>query len=670
MFLRQLIMLLQHVIKYTCKLTGGINFTMGVLRKMQTRKLLISCILIMLVFVIILLIRGNTPLDERDRQFRLEKIDELIKTHASFEACKQPHLPVDSPEIMKFVKDVKPIDCSSAGFNWVVCEDSECKIQEQAMKQYGKIKCSFTDMIRQDDFYVSEGETTTSETSYKLEKSDVVKVSCKSETGDLWKGTLTGIRMDKRIWDRTGWNFVPEDALKLNILMFGFDSLSRNTFIRKLPKSYKYLTEILQGHVLQGYNIVGDGTPQALIPILTGQTELELPDTRKRIAKTNYVNVYPFIWNEYKDAGYVTGFLEDVPNLGTFTYRLRGFNEPPTDHYMRPYYIATLKEWARGPRLCAGSIPRHKVMMDHIKHFFSAYKEKPKFIFGFHGELSHDSYNLVGVADDDLLQFLKDLNESGALHDTLLILMADHGHRFADIRNTIQGKQEERLPFFSFTFPQWFKKEHKQAYENFVGNINKLTTPFDIFATLKSVLHYDSSETANLEHRSLSLFTKVPSERSCAHAYIEPHWCACLEWNSVPLSEPLVQQLGNVLVNTLNNYTSTHRHLCAVLSVSQIFWVTKTRPNENLIKFYKNADLDGFIADMSSKMKIKNDIYQIKAMLTPGDSLFEASITHYFETNKLELKLSDISRINMYGRQARCIEDDFPNLRKYCYCKD
>lgn len=157
--------------------------------------------------------------------------------------------------------------------------------------------------------------------------------------------------------------------------------------------------------------------------------------------------------------------------------------------------------------------------------FFSVYREKPKFIFGFHGELSHDSYNLVGVADNDLLQFLKDLNESGALHDTLLILMADHGHRyfcnsvlndfsnkknrFADIRNTVQGKQEERLPFFSFTFPQWFKKEHKQAYENFVSNINKLTTPFDIFATLKSVLHYDSSETANLEHRSLSLFTKV-----------------------------------------------------------------------------------------------------------------------------------------------------------------
>lgn len=37
---------------------------------------------------------------------------------------------------------------------------------------------------------------------------------------------------------------------------------------------------------------------------------------------------------------------------------------------------------------------------------------------------------MVGVADDDLLEMLKDLNESGALNDTILILMADHGHRF------------------------------------------------------------------------------------------------------------------------------------------------------------------------------------------------------------------------------------------------
>lgn len=64
-----------------------------------------------------------------------------------------------------------------------------------------------------------------------------------------------------------------------------------------------------------------------------------------------------------------------------------------------------------------------------ILQFFAVYKDKPKFMFGFHGELSHDSYNLIGVADDDMLNFLVELNENGYLDDTLLIVMADHGHR-------------------------------------------------------------------------------------------------------------------------------------------------------------------------------------------------------------------------------------------------
>lgn len=58
--------------------------------------------------------------------------------------------------------------------------------------------------------------------------------------------------MEKEIWEKTGWEYLPKDSFQLNVLMFGFDSISRNTFIRKLPKSYTYLTSVLKGFVLQG----------------------------------------------------------------------------------------------------------------------------------------------------------------------------------------------------------------------------------------------------------------------------------------------------------------------------------------------------------------------------------------------------------------------------------
>lgn len=99
--------------------------------------------------------------------------------------------------------------------------------------------------------------------------------------------------------------------------------------------------------------------------ILTGSTELELPETRKRIKSSQSVNVYPFIFNEYEKNGYVTGFNEDLPNVGTFTYRLNGFDRQPTTHYMRPFYLAFERESSHHLQLCIGDKPRHNVMLDY-----------------------------------------------------------------------------------------------------------------------------------------------------------------------------------------------------------------------------------------------------------------------------------------------------------------
>lgn len=82
-------------------------------------------------------------------------------------------------------------------------------------------------------------------------------------------------------------------------------------------------------------------------------------------------------------------------------------------------------------------------------------------------------------------------------------------YRFADIRNTLQGKQEERLPFFSFIFPPWFKQAHPQAYANFVYNTQYLTSPFDVHKTLENILNFDAAKDGDRHQRAISLFDKV-----------------------------------------------------------------------------------------------------------------------------------------------------------------
>lgn len=59
-----------------------------------------------------------------------------------------------------------------------------------------------------------------------------------------------------------------------NILMFGLDSMSHLSYQRKLPLTYKYLKETLGSAIMDGYNIVGDATTAALIPILTGKCKV------------------------------------------------------------------------------------------------------------------------------------------------------------------------------------------------------------------------------------------------------------------------------------------------------------------------------------------------------------------------------------------------------------
>jgi hypothetical protein len=197
-----------------------------------------------------------------------------------------------------------------------------------------------------------------------------------------WYTVIAAVKDDPQQKRDVSWSKVPKEALHFNVLMFGFDSLSQNTFARKLPLSTRYLHQHFDSIILKGYNIVGDGTPQALIPILTGKIELELPETRKRMgSKAHYVDVYPMIWKDYKQAGFITGFMEDVHHIGTFTYRLKGFDKQPTDHYMRTYYLAASSYFKYSKRFCMGGVPRH--MVSYFLYSLFLYNKRTFHIFDF-----------------------------------------------------------------------------------------------------------------------------------------------------------------------------------------------------------------------------------------------------------------------------------------------
>ncbi|RMZ93589.1 hypothetical protein BpHYR1_050693 [Brachionus plicatilis] len=356
--------------------------------------------------------------------------------------CVLPKLDPYEKDLMQFVKKEPDIICNPKQ-NWIYVQNGTIRVSKAAMQKHGVIVCAYIPLYRgNNDFTVYEGSRIFPVMDKMPLISDFFKIDCRSKDGAIYSNIHSGIAYDSSLHIRHMWNPLPKRALGYNVLMFGFDSVSRMSWIRMLPKSYAYM--IQEGFVvLKGYNIVGDGTPQALLPILTGKKETELPEARRGFVNATHVDDFPWIWQDFKNAGYVTQWAEDMQSIGTFQLRMLGFKRQPVDHYMRLFYLEAEKYYARFRKLCLGSLSRHQNMINWVKEFFSVYDSKPKFSFVFHSEASHNHNNPLSLLDDDLKRFLQHLKLSGVMQNTVLLFMSDHGVRVSDIRKYSQGKLEE-----------------------------------------------------------------------------------------------------------------------------------------------------------------------------------------------------------------------------------
>ncbi|CAG2176048.1 unnamed protein product, partial [Oppiella nova] len=179
---------------------------------------------------------------------------------------------------------------------------------------------------------------------------------------------------------------LPDTRVLPNVLFVGIDSVSRLQFDRHFPITARNVISGQGFNTMYGYNKVADNTFPNLTPLLTGHYVEDLWNE----TMDEPFDYFPFIWKEYQRKGYRTLYMEDAPNMNTYNYGRRGFVDPPTDYYLRPYYLA----------------------MDDMT----------------------DEY--------------------------LIVFFSDHGLRFGDIRQTLSGKYEERLPFMHIYVPQRYRSRN------------------------------------------------------------------------------------------------------------------------------------------------------------------------------------------------------------------
>lgn len=435
-----------------------------------------------------------------------------------------------------------------------------------------------------------------------------------------------------------------------------------------------------------GYNIVGDGTPAALLPILTGKTETELPEARRGYPGANTVDRFPWIWKKFQgrlhsssifmfikhsllDNGYVTQWAEDLQSVGTFQLRLKGFRDQPTDHYGRPFYLIAESMRTSKP-YCFGSLTRFQSMLNWIRDLFDMYPNQPKFSFVFHSQYSHDTNNRLPYGDDELLEFLKLMFTRGYFDRTIFLLMSDHGARFSSLRKTYQGKLEERLPFVSIRMPEQFQEKYPHLMHNLRLNSHRLTTPFDLHETFQHLFEFHSSDPYQPRStRSFSLFQSIPVNRTCFQADIEQHWCSCLHWHDTPIDQPIIRRFAQQAVTFLNNYLLDHRNECVRLRLYSIHKANQLETNEDLLQFVGSSDKDGRIPHFGNHTERNSTrSYQIQFETIPGHGLFELTAEYHRANGTFLIRKQRLSRLNKYGQTSSCIAFTRPDLREICYC--
>ncbi|XP_068246950.1 uncharacterized protein [Palaemon carinicauda] len=533
--------------------------------------------------------------------------DECIKVDNSShyliqtEGCNIPDFASSHPDIARFTyKNVKELVCSKRP---PLTEESGLTLifYEERIPLYGSsaesLNCFYQGILRVtqslDDYDAKMDSKNVLMAKRPILKRvteinyDGIVVTCNDSrlsSGKLYRNIHFFIQpsraKEKREKFKISVTELETSSERLSIIIMGTDSVSRGSFVRHMPLTFNYLTNNLQSIDLQGMNKVGDNTYPNVAALLMGLTVDEIKNHSCQDENNPYarLDICPLIWRDFSKKGYVTAYGEDSPNVGSFHHNLPGFVEEPTDYYNRPFFITSdrLTGHRGGMKaiasLCQGGRFSNVIIHNYSLAIAKELEDIPYFGYFWTTAITHDSLQGAVRADRPNLEYLQKLHNGGYLNRTVLFFISDHGMRSGEFRMTYSGMLEERLPFAHLVFPRWFRDKYPKAVKNLITNAKRLTSTFDLYATLHDIL-YQNYE--HLEKRGTafkhgqSLFQEIPENRTCESAGVPEHYCACEHTKAVDPDDPHLIAAADEAVTQINLGLSVFPK-CAVLKLIKV----------------------------------------------------------------------------------------------------
>ncbi|KAH6935682.1 hypothetical protein HPB50_008004 [Hyalomma asiaticum] len=593
---------------------------------------------------------SSTSRSSGEQWVRPVPIGYLIRTPG----CTLPRFDPFDPTVKRFIRrGPKRVQCPGKP-NFLTIRNGVASIIPRNLEEHGvapeDLDCFYKEIYRNtslaipDDHYMIGRKKRLS--FDKALRKEFVLVECatkKSPDNPFHKQFLLNAFLKKsvekrcrRVRRRTPHN--------LSVLMLGLDAVSHLNFDRHLPETGKFLREKLGAIELHGYNKVGENSYPNAFAFLAGLKDFEVD---KAVGTGFYDRLTSrFIWHQYSSRGYRTMMFEEWVYWGYFlAFRRKGFLRPPTDYY--PRHVVKLMEeqlsWVEDDLRCLGSTTETQELLDYLVNFVNVMSKRPLFAFAWLSDMTHEWFNNAAYADEPFRQLFETLHASGALNNTVLAFFSDHGIRTGDIRTTYIGRMEDNHPFAFIVFPPWFLEKNPEAARSLRVNQRRLTTPFDLHATLVELLDYPGKKRPRTAH-GLSLLHEIPDERTCDDASIKRKWCSCNFQGDAAVSGTLARALANQIVSDVNRALARVTRKCAAYRLLRVVDVTLLQATP--------AELAKNTSD-----------YLVDVMVSPGSVVFESTVS-VSAGNVIEVNA--ISRCDKYSPNTYCIWGH-PHER-YCYC--
>jgi len=148
-------------------------------------------------------------------------------------ACLRPHL----DDELVHLDTPQPLHCDHDEPDWIDASNGTFQITTAARRRHGHVVCQYIPIIRgEDDFEVVHGKAVKPMTDGAPLPSDFFEARCVGADGAVHVGLYSGVAVDEAVTQRCRSATSTTTSSQLDVLIFGFDSVSRTSWTRLLPR--------------------------------------------------------------------------------------------------------------------------------------------------------------------------------------------------------------------------------------------------------------------------------------------------------------------------------------------------------------------------------------------------------------------------------------------------